>query len=64
MIVRNSARCTVCNVEVESKYRHDFKACPGGHIFVDGGQAYLRRGGSPEHFEDTSIVTDDAGDAA
>ncbi len=29
-ITRNSARCAYCGTEIESKYRHDFKAhyCP------------------------------------
>jgi hypothetical protein len=24
MIVKNSARCTACGIEIESKHRHDF----------------------------------------
>lgn len=63
-IVRNSARCKTCDVEIESEHRHDFKTCPGMHIFVDGGRAYLRRGGLPEHLQDTSIVVTAGGDEA
>lgn len=53
-IVRNSARCTKCGDEIESTHRHDFVRCSCGGLFVDGGHAYLRRGG--DSFEDTSIV--------
>jgi hypothetical protein len=41
---RNRARCEACGDIIESTYRHDFKMCKGGHIFVDGGQEYLRCG--------------------
>lgn len=56
-ILRNSARCLLCNEEIESKHRHDFVWCKGQHIFVDGGKSYLRRGGdySPQVYLDTSI---------
>lgn len=81
MIIRNSAKCNTCDVELESVHRHDFAThtCPNSFVaelewikcgdnhvlqevvprtqtwnwFVDGGQAYLRRGGSG--FTDTSI---------
>ena len=56
MIVRNSGRCKRCGDEIESKSVHDFRQCLCGAIFVDGGHNYLRRGGLPEDFEDTSIV--------
>ena len=58
-IIRNSARCRRCGDEVESRYRHDFVSCSCGAIFVDGGHAYLRRGGWPEDCEDTSEVRED-----
>ena len=43
-IIRNAARCNHCGDIIESKYRHDFKACSCGRIFVDGGHCYLRWG--------------------
>ncbi len=61
-ILRNSARCRLCNTEIESKHVHDFCACACGAIFVDGGTYYLRRGGHKEYIEDTSIFVDDDGD--
>ena len=59
MILRNSARCRKCDDEIESKHRHDFVACACGAIFVDGGKAYLRRGGDLADIEDTSIVQEE-----
>lgn len=56
LIYRNSAKCLRCEDEIESTYRHDFVACGCGAIFVDGGHEYLRRGGSLDDMQDTSIV--------
>lgn len=55
-IVRNAARCRKCGDVIESKYRRDWVSCSCNAIFVDGGLAYLRRGGWPEDFEDLSEV--------
>lgn len=44
-ILRNAAECARCGDVVESRHRHDFVGCSCGAIFVDGGLAYLRRGG-------------------
>ena len=56
-IIRNSAKCLKCNVEIESTHRHDFKSCECDNIFVDGGNSYIRRGvKDPAAFVDTSIV--------
>ena len=53
---RNRIRCKSCGDVIESDYRHDFKSCKCGKVFVDGGSAYQRRGfpgGKPEdHFEE------------
>lgn len=38
-------RCLECMDEIQSMYRHDFKYCKCGAIFVDGGSDYLRMGG-------------------
>jgi hypothetical protein len=55
-IIRNSARCKKCGIEIESKFRHDFVSCKCGAIFVDGGREYLRRGADTwDNFEETSI---------
>lgn len=55
-IIRNSIRCLKCDVEVESKHRHDFRWCPGKHVAVDGGTVYRKRVGQLYHWVDTSIV--------
>lgn len=46
MIVQNAVVCNNCNDFIVSKHVHDFVECKCGAIFVDGGQEYLRRGGS------------------
>jgi uncharacterized C2H2 Zn-finger protein len=59
VIIRNSAKCGMCHVEVVSRDVHDFVRCPCGNIYVDGGKHYLRRGWKDgEFFEDTSITID------
>ena len=58
-IIRNSARCKWCDVEIESKHRHDFVTCSCGRLSVDGGHDYLKRSGKPDYYEDTSIVEDE-----
>lgn len=40
----NAARCTVCDEVLYSRRVHDFISCSGGHVFVDGGTHYARRG--------------------
>jgi len=59
-IIRNSAICLSCATEIVSLHRHDFQWCPCGSIFVDGGTDYLKRGGDPALFDDTSITDEDA----
>lgn len=39
--------CAKCHERIQSKHRHDFRWCPCGETFVDGGSAYLRCGGCP-----------------
>lgn len=59
-IIRNAARCKACGDEIESTYRHDFKSCSCGAIFVDGGTDYLRRGAKDfDLIEDLSIYSED-----
>jgi len=69
-ILSNKGRCAKCGDVVESTFRHDFRWCSCGAIFVDGGTDYLRRGGDFEDFEElstfeeiTSLVEDESGDA-
>ena len=62
-IIRNSAHCSQCGEDIESKHRHDFVSCKCGNIMVDGGHAYLRRVGGEKQWEDTSLVTKDEDDA-
>ncbi len=57
-LVRNSCRCKKCGGEIESKHCRDWKQCPCGAIFTDGGIDYVRRGGEPENIEDTSVYID------
>lgn len=53
---RNRIRCRSCDDVIESTYRHDWKQCKCGRVFVDGGKDYQRRGypgGRPEdHYEE------------
>ena len=59
-IMKNKAQCAKCKDIIESLYRHDFKQCKCGVIFVDGGKDYLRRGGK---FEDIIELSEtDEGD--
>lgn len=44
-ITRNALKCKKCGDIIESTFRHDFKYCKCGSIFIDGGYDYLRRGG-------------------
>ena len=60
-ILRNSAFCEECKVEVESKSRHDFATCKCGNISVDGGHSYIRRAvRDPHSYTNTSIVIEKA----
>lgn len=43
-VFQNAAQCRQCGDVIESKHRHDYRACTCGEIFVDGGLVYLRRG--------------------
>lgn len=45
---RNAAQCKKCNDIIESKFRHDFRQCKCGNIFVDGGLDYRRCGWKKE----------------
>jgi hypothetical protein len=54
-ILQNSIKCKKCNNEVISHYTHDFKSCPCGSVYVDGGKSYLRRCGELENMIETSV---------
>lgn len=55
VILRNSARCLLCEEEIVSEYRHDYKHCTCGNVMVDGGNAYIRHGAEDlSAYEDTS----------
>ncbi len=43
-ILRNMAKCLICNETIESTHRHDFVKCSCGNLHVDGGKDYLKRG--------------------
>jgi len=55
-IASNQIRCLKCKDEPFSAFRHDMKWCVCGAVAVDGGQAYLKRSGNPEDYEDMSII--------
>lgn len=63
-LLRNSAKCLLCDTEIESTHRHDFRSCPCNNVSVDGGHDYRRRGwdgrngGEFVSWVDTSIVLD------
>ncbi len=46
MIVSNSVKCHKCGDEIWSAHVHDYKSCSCSNISIDGGNAYLRRGGA------------------
>jgi hypothetical protein len=57
---KNKAQCRLCKDIIESTFRHDFRRCKCGAIFVDGGHDYMRRGGK---FEDIIELSEmDEGD--
>lgn len=64
--MRNRARCRICGDVIESKYRHDFVSCKGGHIFIDGGRDYRRAGTlkAGVKFDDIIYLEDEKADAA
>lgn len=39
---KTGIECPVCKERMFSWHRHDFKYCAGKHVFVDGGDDYLR----------------------
>lgn len=45
--------CLICDTNLYSESRHDFKSCPCGHIFVDGGTDYLRYGFTPHLYNES-----------
>ncbi len=60
MILSNQAKCLICKDTPYSAYRHDFKHCQCGGMFVDGGMDYIRHGFMKrEEWENLSIEIDD-----
>ena len=47
-IFRQGLKCLQCGNRIFSDYRHDFKVCKCGAIFVDGGYDYFRYGALKE----------------
>ena len=46
VLIRNAVKCLSCNIELESKYRHDYQCCGcENQTFVDGGYDYSRVSG-------------------
>lgn len=52
----SKVKCLQCDTVIESKSRHDFRECPCGNAFVDGGRDYLRYGW---HVENSVVVLED-----
>ena len=52
-------KCLKCNGIIESFYRHDFKWCSCGNIFIDGGKDYLRYGGKALEDGSYEIIVED-----
>lgn len=44
MAVQSQIFCKLCNETIVSRHRHDWVACKGGHVFIDGGSSYLHYG--------------------
>lgn len=44
----NSIHCKLCNDNIQSYHRHDYKHCECGNAMVDGGLDYARYGWSEE----------------
>ena len=61
-IIKNAAKCNVCNTIIQSTHRHDFKYCncPDGsdtRIAVDGGHVYIKRSIGPKaDYEELSEI--------
>jgi len=45
-VKRQGLKCLKCDDVIVSNYRHDFKFCKCGNIFIDGGDDYCRIGGT------------------
>lgn len=41
-------RCQECDTFIWSRSHHDFRPCPCGTCFVDGGRDYFRAGWEPD----------------
>lgn len=49
MIVQG-IECPLCKAQIWSRSHHDFRHCPCGYCFVDGGRSYLRWGYGGDKF--------------
>lgn len=45
--IKSGIQCPSCQDIIFSLYRHDFRRCACGKVFVDGGDDYLRYGAEP-----------------
>lgn len=43
-ILRNRAKCLLCDEIIESKSIHDYQVCKCGNLKIDGGHEYVRIG--------------------
>lgn len=57
----NAVKCLKCNTVAVSTYDHHEQKCVCGHVFVDGGHSYKRRGwyGGDPHFIELDELPDD-----
>jgi hypothetical protein len=61
-IIKNAIECKLCGDVIESEFRHDFRSCKCGAVYVDGGKDYMRRGGNIENMIDRSIFEEEDND--
>jgi hypothetical protein len=57
MLVYNAIGCKHCLQVIESVYKHDFKACSCGCVWVDGGIDYIGRSNNPNDYYELSLAT-------
>jgi hypothetical protein len=51
--IKAGIKCPACGDVIFSLYRHDFRRCQCGKVFIDGGDDYMRAGAEPPILIDT-----------
>ncbi len=55
---KKGIECPVCLERMFSWHVHDFKFCKGGHVFIDGGDEYMRCSWTPDGRKPETIEFD------